>query len=138
MKIVSILDVLATIALGLPESKVNKEGRLLGLGIKSKLKNLAHRLFRVFEENSEQPEFENNTKPSILFWDFANPKLEYTTEQNIMYWDRRTEEPKMKYATEPNDFLEYLGIINKNFIITRNQKLLTIKQDTNHKVGDTI
>ena len=62
--------------LGLPESKVNKEGRFLGLGIKSKEKNLAHRLFGVFEEISELPEFESNTKPSILFWDFANSKLE--------------------------------------------------------------
>ena len=69
------------------------------------MKNLVHRLFGVFEEISELPEFESNTKPSILFWDFANPKLEYTTEQNIMHWDRRTEEPKMKYATEPNEVL---------------------------------
>ena len=82
------------------------------------MKNLASWLFGVFEENSEKPEFEINTKPSILFWEFANPKLEYTTEQIIMYWDRRTEEPKMKYLKETN---EVLGIF-QNLRIWKGQK----------------
>ena len=102
-----------------PKFRRNKDGRFLGLGIKSKVKNAAEKLFGFFRKSKMEPEYAKE------------PELEYTADLNRVFgislngpqefniaseyaakpevlfseFDRRTSEPELEYTTtttEPN------------------------------------
>ena len=120
MKIVFILVllVLVTFERGHPEFRRNKEGRFLGLGIKSKVKNAAEKLFGLFRkskmkpEYAKEPELEYTADLNRVFGVSLNGPQEfniaseYAAEPEVLFleFDRRTSEPELEYTatTEPN------------------------------------